>query len=216
MSRATHDDWGSPYQQTISLLLILGGSLVVICYVTFHESKRAEELIRSKLEFEDFASCYQVKIKNIWADNEVYIAKPFQDSCACSQQNLTFCAVGAHWQNGIMEWLIGSITQCALTILLHAMSWWPSIVLENMWTFAICHAVTFHNGSIWRSKPKSPYKLFTGQLPPWSINGFRAFGCPDCMLKKKLQGGDSFSKWKARGWQGMHVGQSSCHVSSIP
>jgi hypothetical protein len=34
-------------------------------YVTMHETKRAEELVRSKHEFEDFASRYNVKIKNI-------------------------------------------------------------------------------------------------------------------------------------------------------
>jgi hypothetical protein len=32
-------------------------------YVTFQEIKRAKELVRFKLEFKDFASCYQVKIK---------------------------------------------------------------------------------------------------------------------------------------------------------
>jgi hypothetical protein len=66
-------------------------------YVTMHESKRAEELLRSKLEFEEYAARFGINIKNIRADNGVYTAKVIKDSCMKKQQNLTFCAVGAHW-----------------------------------------------------------------------------------------------------------------------
>jgi hypothetical protein len=91
-------------------------------YVTMHESKKTEELLRSKLEFEEYAARFGVRIKNIRAGNGVYTAKLFQNSCKQLQQNLTFCAVGAHWQNGIAERFIGSIVQRSRTLLLHAMS----------------------------------------------------------------------------------------------
>lgn len=185
-------------------------------YVTMHETKRAEELLRSKLEFEDFASKYNVNIRNIRADNGVYTAKCFQEACLKKQQTLTFCAVGAHWQNGIAERFIGSITQRARTILLHAMTRWPNVITEDMWPFAIRHAVTFHNASIRRDKNVSPYKLFTGEDAPWNLNDFRVFGCPVYVLQKRLQDGDSFPKWKARSWQGAYVGHSTCHASNIP
>ena len=91
-------------------------------YVTMHESKKAEELLHSKHEFKDFATTYGVSIKNIRADNGVYTAKMIFDSCLKKQQRLTFCTVGAHWQNGMAERFIGTIVQRARTILLHAMS----------------------------------------------------------------------------------------------
>jgi hypothetical protein len=47
--------------------------------------------------------------------------------------SLTFCAMGAHRQNRIAEQFIGTITQCARTILLQAMAKWPSIITEEMW-----------------------------------------------------------------------------------
>jgi hypothetical protein len=96
-------------------------------YVTFHPSKAATELVRSKAEFEQFAGRFNVTIRNIRADNGVYSAQLFKDACLRQQQNLTFCAVGAHWQNGIAERFIGTITQRARTILLHAMAKWPSV-----------------------------------------------------------------------------------------
>jgi hypothetical protein len=185
-------------------------------YITMHETKKAEELLRSKLEFEEFASKFGVNIKNIRADNGVYTAKVIQDSCAKKQQQLTFCAVGAHWQNGIADRFIGSIVQRARTLLLHAMAKWPSVVTEEMWPFALRHMVCFHNATVRRDKNESPYQLFTGQEAPWLLKDFRVFGCPVYVLHKRLQDGDNFSKWKARSWQGLYVGPSTCHASNIP
>jgi hypothetical protein len=101
-------------------------------YITMHESKKAEELLRSKMGFEEYASKFGVSIKNMRADNGVYTAKIIQESCIKKQQTLTFCAVGAHWQNGIVERFIGSIVQRARTILLHAMAKWPTAITEDM------------------------------------------------------------------------------------
>ena len=110
-------------------------------YVTMHETKEATELVRSKQEFQDFAARIGVKIKNIRVDNGVYTAKMFQDSCDKNQQRLIFCAVGAHWQDGIAERYIGSSQNMANTILLHGVAYWPGTVTEDMWPFAVRHAV---------------------------------------------------------------------------
>lgn len=61
-----------------------------------HETKRAEELVCSKLEFEDLASRHNVKKKHIRADNGIYATKLFKETCAKNMQTLTFCAVCAH------------------------------------------------------------------------------------------------------------------------
>jgi hypothetical protein len=185
-------------------------------YVTFHASKAATELARSKSEFEHFASRFNIWIKNIRADNGVYSAQLFRDACTKNQQNLTFCAVGAHWQNGIAERFIGTITQRARTILLHAMAKWPSVVLEDMWTFALWHAVNFHNCSIRKDATTPPYEAFTGQTPPWSLSDFRVFGSPVYVLHKELQDGTSLNKCKPRSWLGVYVGTSNCHASAVP
>jgi hypothetical protein len=185
-------------------------------YVTMHESKKAEELLRSKQEFEAFAARHGITISNIRADNGVYTAKLFQDDCLKKQQRLTFCAVGAHWQNGIAECFIGSIVQRARTILLHAMARWPSVITEDMWPFAVQHMVNFHNVSDLRGKSTRPYTLFTGQDPLWSFNDFKVFGCPSFVLAKRLQDGDGYNKWKSRCWQGAYIGNSTCHAGHIP
>ncbi len=96
------------------------------------------------------------------------------------------------------------------------MSKWPDVVTEDMWPFAVRHIVNFHNASVRRDKASTPFQLFTGQEAPWSLNDFRVFGCPTYVLHKQLQDGNNFSKWKARCWQGVHVGPSMCHASNVP
>jgi transposase InsO family protein len=185
-------------------------------YVTFHCSKAASELVRSKLEFEQFSPRFGIQIKNIRADNGVYSAQLFRDSCTRNQQILTFCAIGAHWQNGIAERFIGTITQRARTILLHAMAKWPSVISEDMWMSALRHAVNFHNSSFRKTQQVTPYEAFTGQVSPWSINDFRVFGSPTYVLRKELQDGVTLNKWKPRSWLGVYIGTSNCHASAIP
>jgi hypothetical protein len=185
-------------------------------YATFHASKAAEELVASKTEFEGWAARFNIKITNIRADNGVYSAKLFKDACDKQQQSLTFCGVGAHWQNGIAERFIGTITERAHTILLHAMAKWPDVIKEDMWPFAIRHAIQFHNSSIRKGCHDPPYKLFTGEDPPCSIHDFRTSGCPTYVLHKSLQDGNAISKWKERAWRGVYIGPSTCHSNNVP
>jgi hypothetical protein len=207
---------GSPSTKKVKYCTFWVDHYSQFVYVTLHDSKKAEELLRSKHEFEDFAARHGVSIKHIRANNGIYTAKIIHDSCLKKQQHLTFCAVGAHWQNGIAERFIGTVVQRARTILLHAMTKWPAIIKEDMWPFAIRYAVAFHNASIRRGHTETPYQRFTGQAAPWSIANFRVFGCPSYVLHKRLQDGDHFHKWRSRCWQGVYIGPSACHASNIP
>jgi hypothetical protein len=167
-------------------------------YATFYETKASHELLYSKADFEAFSSQYNIKIQAIRADYGVYAAKCFRDSCMKNQQQLSFCAAGAHWQNGIVERFIGTLTEKARTILLHAMHKWPTMITEDMWPYAVHHAINFHNASLRKDSTMTPYRLFTGQDPPHQLEDFRVFGCPAYVLHKPLQDGSKINKWKSR------------------
>jgi len=185
-------------------------------FPTFNETKHATELVASKTHFEAFAAKFHVKIKRIRADNGVYSAGLFQQSCELLGQDLSFCAVGGHWQNGVAERHIGLLTQTARTLLLHATSKWPQVLTEEFWPFAFKHACNFHNASIHSETHQTPYFAFTGERPPWRMSDFRVFGCPVFVLDKRLQDGDSLAKWKARSWTGVYIGHSTQHAGNVP
>jgi hypothetical protein len=111
---------------------------------------------------------------------------------------------------------IGVITQTARTLLLHACSQWPSVLNQEFWLFAICHACTFHDSSLQHDTKLSPNQMFTGEPAPWRISDFRVFRCPVFVLDKHLQDGDSLPKWKARSWTGVYVGHSLQHAGNVP
>lgn len=185
-------------------------------FPTFHETKDLKSLVDSKAAFEAFAGKFGIAIQSIWADNGVYASDGFKSVCAAQQQDLTHCAVGGHWQNGIVERTIGFVTQTARTILLHAMASWPTTVTEEFWTFVVHYACTFHNALIRVDTERSPHHMFTGSLAPWKLQDFRVFGSPAYVLDKRLQDGDSLRKWKARSWLGVYVGVSLIHAGNVP
>lgn len=205
---------GSASTQRYNYVSIWVDHMSTFVYITFHSSKAASKLVRSKTEFEQYAARFNVKIENVRADNGIYSF--FRDSCLKQQQILTFCAVGAHWQNRIAERYIGTITQRARTILLNAMAKWPTTITEDMWTFALRHAVHFHNSSVRKDSQITPYEAFTGQAPPWALQDFRVFSSPAYVLAKELQDGSSLNKWRSRVWQSVYIGNSTCHASAIP
>lgn len=51
-----------------------------------------------------------VKLQSFHSDNGVFAEKAFRDNLEESDQDITFCAVGAHHQNNIAEREIRTLT----------------------------------------------------------------------------------------------------------
>ena len=91
----------------------------------------------SKVAFEKLADTHGVSIKSYHADNGRFAELGFREAVENAGQSITFCGVGAHHQNGIIERYIQDLTRDARTLLLHAKRHWPDAIGTILWPFAL-------------------------------------------------------------------------------
>ena len=74
-------------------------------------------------------------VKAYHADNGIFAEKAFRDEVDNSNQIITYCDVGAHHQNWLVECHIGVLTHGSRCILLHAQRRWPTVITTLLWPF---------------------------------------------------------------------------------
>jgi hypothetical protein len=98
-----------------------------------------------KLAFEQYAAEHGVMILHYHCNNGCFHNNAFQQACYDASQQLTFCGVNAHSQNGIAKQAIRDLSENACKHLLHARTRWPEAVHFALWPFALCNAAYLHN-----------------------------------------------------------------------
>ena len=90
------------------------------------------------------------------ADKGIFANNAFLESINKKYQNITFCAVGAHHQNGIIENKYKMLTLSGGTLLLHAIRHWPEMIDYMFWPFAMKAATERHNSLLVNAKNPTP------------------------------------------------------------
>ena len=173
--------------------------------------------MQAKHAFEHFAHGYGVKIKSYRADNKPFRDKLWTDDMSLQEQTATYSGVGAHFQNGVAERAVQTVTLWALTLMMHQLLHWPEQYDESLWPFAMQHAVTLWNYLPKSSTRLSPIEIFTGTTVPdhTLLLHSRIWGCPVYVLDPRLQDGKNLPKWHKHPRQGMYLGVSSQHSSTV-
>ena len=104
------------------------------------------ETLAAKCAFETFAAEHGVRIQHYHCDNGCFHDNAFKQACHDARQQLTFCSVNAHFQNGIAERSIHDLSESVHKQLLHARARWPQAVHFALWPYALCNAALLHNG----------------------------------------------------------------------
>ncbi|MGH7955171.1 MAG: hypothetical protein ACREOZ_04345, partial [Gloeomargaritales cyanobacterium] len=162
-----------------------------------------------------------VQIKAYHADNGIFTSQQFKQHLEGQFQDLSLSGVGAHHQNGVAERAIKTVVASARTMMLHATLRWPEEADETLWPLALGYSAY-----LWNITPKpncgghSPLALFSSVLsehPMWSpvLHNTHVWGCPSYVLDPTLQDGKKLPKWQPRSRQGMFVGVSPEHASTI-
>jgi len=130
-------------------------------HFTPHFSTGCQESLLAKHNVEMHASHHNISIKCYHTKNGIFSSKDFRNSCTQQHQQIKFCGVNTHHQNAIAEQYICSITECAHTMLIHALISWPDTISEQLWPYALQLATDLHNDtpwSIWASSARDFYR----------------------------------------------------------
>ncbi len=79
----------------------------------------SKETMEAKQAFEHFTKQHGVRIFHYHCNNGRFADNAFKNSCSAKGQQLTFCGVNAHFQNGIAEKAIRDLREIARKQLLH-------------------------------------------------------------------------------------------------
>jgi hypothetical protein len=105
----------------------------------------SDEMIKAKEVFKQFAAKHGVTIKHYHCNNGQFADNALQQACQQNKQQLTFCGVNAHFQNGIAKCAIRDLLESAQKQLLHARQQWPAAVHTALWPYALRNAALMHN-----------------------------------------------------------------------
>ncbi|KAI2496051.1 hypothetical protein MHU86_18472 [Fragilaria crotonensis] len=186
-------------------------------YVYLQKTASAEETVDGKKAFERYAKRHGITVENYHADNGIFKARLWTDTCAKDGQGLTFAGVNAHHQNGIAERRIRELQEMARSMLIHASSRWPDGVTANLWPYAVRVANEAINNTpcLQDKERRSPTEIFTKTKVVSNPKHWKPFGCPAYVLDNSLQGQQPFHKWKSRSKVGIYIGTSPHHGRNV-
>ena len=100
-------------------------------------STRQEKKSAGKVYFEGWDATFGVKINIYHADNGIFSGKTFRSQIEYFNQKITFCGVGYHHQNDIIEREIKTLTIEARKLLPHAKIYWTEAITTMLWPYAL-------------------------------------------------------------------------------
>ena len=125
-----------------------------------------EQTIQAKVAFERELAKYNMRVTEHRADNGRFADVGFKAKVEKCNQTMSYCGVGAHYQNGFAKNYIGKITTRARVMLLHAKRFWPEAITPILWPFAVAQTIEIENTLVLDSSGRSALqKLTTTDAP---------------------------------------------------
>ena len=165
-------------------------------YVHHQLTTSGDETVEAKNAFETFASSHGVTVRHYHADNGRFAEHKFLNAVKQKGQTISFCGIGAHFQNGIAEKRIRNLQDAARTMLIHANRCWPTTITVNLWPHALMLATDIRNATSNRNDGRPPLSLLTQTEQTPQLKDFHTFGCPVYILDKRMQSATKIPKWE--------------------
>ena len=185
-------------------------------YVHLMKDATAESTLEAKNAYEHLLHTFGHKVLAYHADNGRFAETVFMGDVKDKAQNITFCGVGSHHQNGIAERKIRTLGEDARTMLAHGEHLWPGVVTKSLWPFAYKAACRIRNKFKLDDNLMSPEEKLTGVRANLHVRDEHPLFCPVFVLDKKLQGSlGGIPKWNPRANAGVYLGHSPDHASNV-
>ena len=136
-----------------------------------------------------------VSIEHYHANNGRSADNAFIAHCNQQQQQLTYCGINAHFQNGIAERAICDIMEVGRKQLLHAMARWPTAVNLALWPYAMCYAGDLYNIVLVLSDGTSRLEKFSSTSVGACMRDHHTFACPVFVLQNAISAGNTIPRW---------------------
>jgi hypothetical protein len=173
------------------------------------------ETVTAKCAFESFAAENGVKIQHYHCDIGYFSDNAFKQACHEQRQQLTFCGVNAHFQNGITERAIRNLSESARKQLLHAQARWPQAVHFALWPYAVRNAALLHNSLPVLENGTSRLELLSSIRVGSNMKHVHTFGCPVFALQNALASGNQLPQWSPHAHLGLNLGPSPMHARNV-
>ena len=100
-------------------------------------SKIQEKTLAGKPAFEIWAATFGVQIKGYHAEKGRFNEQPSRSEIEYANQTITFCGVGSHHQNSIIERKVQTVTLGARIFILHAKIYWPEAITPMLFPYVL-------------------------------------------------------------------------------
>jgi hypothetical protein len=161
-----------------------------LCFVHLQINNSSVKTVAVKRAFESFATKNGIKIQHYHCNNGQFSDNAFKQACHKQRQQLTFCGINAHFQNGIAKQAIRNLSKSARKQLLHACARWPQAVHFALWPYALRNAALLHNRLPVLEDGMSRLELFSSIRVGCNMKHVHTFGCPVFALQNALTSGN--------------------------
>jgi hypothetical protein len=110
--------------------------------------------------------------------------------CHDGRQQLTFCGINAHFQNGIAERFIRNLSESMRKQMLRAHACWPQAVHFALWPYTLCNTALLHNSLPVLEDGTSRLELFSSIRVGCNMKHVQTLGCPVFVLQNALASGN--------------------------
>ncbi len=162
-----------------------------------------------------YATKNGVKIQHYHCNNGQFSDSAFKQASHEQHQQLTFCGVNAHYQNGIAKQAIRNLLESARKQLLHACTCWLRAVHFALWPYALRNAALLHNSLPVLEDSTSRLELFSSICVGCNMKHVHTFGCPVFALQNALASGNQLPRWSPHARLGLNLGPSPMHARNV-